>query len=140
MSILSRDSVEGFLKYAKDQLKNNSILYEGRIMSSVEEITEENRKADYINEFVFAQQWILMNMPQLMENNTSMQRKQEELMKEKFEYYNRTKNYGSMSAWISATMKNIGFTDYEAETFMDISVKVGEKLFEKYKKEASNVI
>lgn len=133
MSILSRESVEEFLRYAKNQLNNSSVLYEGSIMGRVEEMLSEDLEEKELNEFIFTQQWIIMNLPQLMENKASLQRKQEELMLDKFQYYNRTKNYGSMSAWIEATMKNIGFTDYESEIFMNTALKIGEKLFEKYK-------
>lgn len=130
MSVLSHTDVERFIAYAGEQLENKRVLYEAQIISAVEKLAEEkNINLSEMQENVFAEQWLLVNIPGLQDDRPAMRQHHEAVMKDKFEYYRRTNNFDGLCTWISSVLQNIGFTDYEANRLISTAVKIGRKLY-----------
>jgi hypothetical protein len=139
MAVLSCEQIERIIKEAEEQLNNERVLYEGRIVEAVDEW--QRTEGEILEEFsaiIYTQKWLLFNVPQIQNDKAAMQRHHEEIMIDKFRYYNKSKNFDSLFVWIGSLLKNIGFTDYQAEKYISLAVKVGEKLFNRIKEKVNN--
>ncbi|MDP4090066.1 MAG: hypothetical protein Q8930_12450 [Bacillota bacterium] len=129
MPVLSHSDIESFLLHVKEQVESERILYGAQILSAVEKIAEEKEIDPVeIQDYIFAEQWLLLNVPMLQDDRPSMKRHHEAVLQDKYEYYNRTGNFEGLYTWIASVLRNIGFTDYQADTFIAAAKKIGEKL------------
>ena len=53
-------------------------------------------------------------------------------MREKFSYYNRRNNMEGLYVWVGSLLKNIGFTDYQADQFLNAVTRIGQRLYKKF--------
>jgi hypothetical protein len=132
MAILSKEEVNSFIRYASEQLENERILYESLIIRSVEQISEDNGvELSTLKSHIYSQFWMLANIPQLQSDKASMKNHHEKVMSEKMEYYNKINNFEGVYIWVGTLLKNIGFTEYEADKLLLVIKKIGAKLYQK---------
>lgn len=135
MAILSKEEVNSFIRYASEQLENERILYESSIIRSVEQISEERGvELSALKSQIYSQFWMLANIPQLQSDKASMKSHHEKVMSEKMEYYNKINNFEGVYIWVGTLLKNIGFTEYEADKLILVIKKIGAKLYQKANK------
>lgn len=127
MPVLTHIDIEIFLKHVQEQLENERVLYEFQIVNAVEKLNEEKNLSD-IREQIFIQQWMLINIPQLQDNRPAVKQQHEAVMRDKFEYYNRNRNFEGLYTWVASVLRNIGFTDYEANSVIIAAQKIGKKI------------
>lgn len=132
MSILSKMEIDKFIKYTEEQLDSERILYESKIISAVEKLAEEKGiKREECDSSIYAQQWMIINLPALQSEKSAMQKHHQEIMEEKFEYYNRVGNLDGLSIWVGSILTNIGFTDFQANELVSVVYKIGTRLYKK---------
>jgi hypothetical protein len=134
MPLLANEDIRHFLRNINDQLENERILNENRIIDAAHRWAEEkNICVDQCEEKIYAQQWMIRNLPQLQSDKAAMQDHFEKIMIEKFDYYNKSKNQVALLVWVTAMLKNIGFTDQDADLFMNQLSDIGKMLDKKAK-------
>ena len=132
MSLLSREDIENIIKRVKDQVENEKIMYEDRIINSVQDIFIDQELATIdIKPENYAKQWMIINIPRIQSDRSAMESHHGKIMTEKFEYYNRTNNFDGLITWVSSLLRNIGFTDSQANRLLTLIIKIGELLYKK---------
>lgn len=134
MPLLANEDIRHFLRNINDQLENERVLNESRIIEATHRWAEEkNISISECTGKIYSQHWMIKNLPQLQSDKAAMQDHFQKIMIEKFDYYNKSKNQDALLVWVAAMLKNIGFTDQDTDNFMKQLNDIGELLDKKAK-------